>query len=41
MTLRQALFQLPETDRMTLTLLYVDGLKGTEIAAALGGRSGP
>jgi len=36
MTLRQALIQLPETDRLTLALLYVDGLKGTGIAAALG-----
>ena len=36
MTLRQALLQLAETDRLMLTLFYVDGLKGTEIAAALG-----
>jgi len=36
MTLRQALSQLPEADRLMLTLFYVDGLKGTEMAAALG-----
>ena len=36
LALRQALSQLPETDRLMLTLFYQDGFKGTEIAAALG-----
>jgi len=36
LSLRQALFQLPETERLMLTLFYVDGLRGTEMAAALG-----
>lgn len=36
LSLRQALVQLPETDHLMLTLFYIDGLKGTEIAAALG-----
>jgi len=36
LALRQALSQLPETERLMLTLFYVDGLKGTEMAAALG-----
>jgi RNA polymerase sigma-70 factor (ECF subfamily) len=36
MSLRQALAHLPETDRLMLTLFYVEGLRGTEIAAALG-----
>ena len=36
LALRQALSQLPETDRLMLTLFYQDGLLGTEIAAALG-----
>jgi RNA polymerase sigma-70 factor (ECF subfamily) len=35
-SLRQALAHLPETDRLMLTLFYVEGLRGTEIAAALG-----
>ena len=36
LALRQALAQLPEIDRLMLTLFYQDGFKGTEIAAALG-----
>ena len=36
LSLRQALSRLPESDRLMLTLFYVDGLRGTEIAAALG-----
>lgn len=36
LSLRQALSQLPETERLMLTLFYVDGLRGTEMAAALG-----
>jgi len=36
MSLRQALSQLPDTERLMLTLFYLDGLKGTEMAAALG-----
>lgn len=36
LSLRQALAALPESDRLMLTLFYVDGLRGTEIAAALG-----
>lgn len=36
LSLRQALARLPESDRSMLTLFYVDGLRGTEIAAALG-----
>ena len=36
LALRQALSQLPETDRFMLTLFYQDGFKGSEIAAALG-----
>lgn len=35
-SLRQALAHLPDKDRLMLTLFYVDGLSGTEIAAALG-----
>jgi len=36
MSLRQALSRLPDVDRLMLTLFYVDGLRGTEMAAALG-----
>lgn len=36
LSLRQALAHLPETDQLMLTLFYVEGLRGTEIAAALG-----
>jgi RNA polymerase sigma-70 factor (ECF subfamily) len=36
LSLRQALARLPESDQLMLTLFYVDGLRGTEIAAALG-----
>jgi len=36
LSLRQALARLPEPERLMLTLFYVDGLRGTEIAAALG-----
>jgi len=36
LSLRQALSKLPEADRLMLVLFYVDGLRGTEIAAALG-----
>lgn len=36
LSLRQALARLAESDRLMLTLFYVDGLRGTEIAAALG-----
>ena len=36
LALRQALAQLPDIDRLMLTLFYQDGFKGTEIAAALG-----
>ena len=36
LALRQALSQLPETDRLMLTLFYQDGFLGTEIAAAIG-----
>lgn len=36
LSLRQALSHLPEKDRLMLTLFYVDGLRGSEIAAALG-----
>lgn len=35
-SLRQALARLPVSDRLMLTLFYVEGLRGTEIAAALG-----
>jgi len=35
-SLRQALSRLSETDRLMLTLFYIDDLRGTEIAAALG-----
>ena len=35
-SLRQALSRLPDVDRLMLTLFYVDGLRGTEMAAALG-----
>lgn len=36
LALRQALSKLPETDRLLLTLFYVDGLTGAELSAALG-----
>lgn len=36
LSLRQALSQIPEKDRLILTLFYVDGLTGSELAAALG-----
>lgn len=36
LSLKQALAQLNEVDRLMLTLFYVEGLRGTEIAAALG-----
>ena len=36
LSLRQALSHLPETDQLMLSLFYVEGLRGTEIAAALG-----
>jgi len=36
LSLRQALGQLPETDRLMLKLAYLDGFRGREIAAALG-----
>lgn len=36
LSLRQALLRLSETDRLMLTLFYLDGLRGTEMAAALG-----
>ena len=36
LSLKQALAELPETDRLMLTLFYVDGLTGAELAAALG-----
>lgn len=35
-SLRQALLRLPEVDRLMLKLFYLDGLRGSEIAAALG-----
>lgn len=35
-SLKQALAQLPETDRLMLKLAYLDGFRGPEIAAALG-----
>lgn len=35
-SLRQALSHLPETEQLMLSLFYVEGLRGTEIAAALG-----
>lgn len=36
MSLRQALSELPETDRLMLELFYIDGFRGREIAEALG-----
>jgi len=36
LALRQALSQLPEVERLMLTLFYVDGFRGIEIAEALG-----
>jgi len=36
LTLRQALSELAEAERLMLTLFYVDGLQGREMAAALG-----
>ncbi|MEP4050667.1 MAG: sigma-70 family RNA polymerase sigma factor [Litorimonas sp.] len=36
LSLRQALSQLPDVDRLMLALFYIDGLRGTEMAAALG-----
>lgn len=36
LSLRQALLHLSEKDQLMLTLFYVEGLCGTEIAAALG-----
>jgi len=36
MTIRQGLAKLPETERLLLTLFYVEGLTGVELAAALG-----
>jgi RNA polymerase sigma-70 factor (ECF subfamily) len=34
--MKQALAQLPETDRLMLKLAYLDGFRRPEIAAALG-----
>ena len=36
LSLRQALSHLSEQDRLMLVLFYIEGLRGTEIAAALG-----
>ena len=36
LSMKQALAQLPETDRLMLKLAYLDGFRGPEIAAALG-----
>lgn len=36
LSLKQALAQLPETERLMLKLAYLDGFRGPEIAAALG-----
>jgi len=36
LSLKQALSRLDETDRLLLTLFYLDGLTGTEMAAAIG-----
>jgi len=36
LTIRQGLAKLPETERLLLTLFYVEGLTGTELAAAMG-----
>ncbi len=36
LSIKQALRQLPPCDRLMLTLFYVDGLKGPEMAAAMG-----
>jgi len=36
LALRQALSQLSETDRLILTLFYIDGFRGADISAALG-----
>jgi len=36
MSIRQGLAKLPETERLLLTLFYVEGLTGAELAAAMG-----
>lgn len=36
MSIRQGLAKLPETERLLLTLFYVDGLTGSELSAATG-----
>lgn len=36
LSLKQALAHVPETDRLMLKLVYLDGFRGHEIAAALG-----
>ena len=36
LSLKQALARLPETERLMLSLVYLDGFRGHEIAAALG-----
>lgn len=36
LSLKQALARLPETERLMLNLVYLDGFRGHEIAAALG-----
>jgi RNA polymerase sigma-70 factor (ECF subfamily) len=36
LSMKQALAQLPETERLMLKLAYLDGFRGPEIAAALG-----
>ncbi|GHA86859.1 RNA polymerase sigma factor SigK [Algimonas arctica] len=36
LSLKQALSRLPETERLMLNLVYLDGFRGHEIAAALG-----
>ena len=36
MSIRQGLARLPDTERLLLTLFYVEGLTGAELAAALG-----
>ncbi|MEP3891030.1 MAG: sigma-70 family RNA polymerase sigma factor [Hellea sp.] len=36
MSIRQGLAKLPDTERLLLTLFYVEGLTGAELAAAMG-----
>ena len=36
MSIRQGLAKLPDTERLLLTLFYVEGLTGSELAAAMG-----